>query len=170
MPNGRPSIYTQELANKICEGLAQGRSLRSICRDEGMPSEATVRGWAMDNYQGFYSQYARARDIGIDALAEETLEISDDGANDWMLVEDPKSPGYVLNGEHVQRSRLRVDTRKWYVAKLAPKRYGDLQRMELTGEDGGPIVLDDAQRAQRLAELLAKAQTRQLADEDDLVG
>lgn len=90
-----------------------------------MPHESTVRSWAVSDYNGFYTQYARARDIGLDAMADEILDIADDGSNDWMAKNDPDNPGYSLNGEHSSRSRLRVDTRKWYLSKLAPKRYGD---------------------------------------------
>jgi len=117
---GRPSKYTPELATAICERLSRGESLRSICRDEGMPDEATVRQWALDDYQGFYSQYARARDLGLDAMADEVLAIADTDA-----------------GEDVQRSRLRFDARRWYLSKLAPKRYGERLGIEQAG--GGPL-------------------------------
>lgn len=117
---GRPSIYTQQLADDICKALAEGKSLRSICREEGMPTEATVRMWAADDREGFYSQYTRARDIGLDCVAEEVFEIADDGS------------------DH-QRDRLRFDARRWYLSKLAPKRYGDKITQEHTGADGGPI-------------------------------
>lgn len=117
---GRPSIYTQEIADTICKALAEGKSLRSICRDEGMPTEATVRMWAADDREGFYSQYTRARDIGLDCVAEEVFEIADDGA------------------DH-QRDRLRFDARRWYLSKLAPKRYGDKLETTLQGPNGGPV-------------------------------
>jgi len=138
---GRPTRYMPALAAKICQQLAEGQSLRSICRDEALPPESTVRGWVVDDHEGFSAQYARARDIGLEVMAEEILEISDDGSNDWMeqLDKDGQSAGWKLNGEHVQRSRLRVDTRKWILSKLAPKRYGDRVNLEHTGEDGGPI-------------------------------
>lgn len=72
-------------------------------------------------------------------MADEILEISDDGSNDWMerLGKEGEPAGWQLNGEHVQRSRLRVDTRKWILSKLAPKRYGD--KLQHTGDGGGPI-------------------------------
>ena len=117
---GRPSIYTQEIADTICKALAEGKSLRSICREEGMPTEATVRMWAADDREGFYSQYTRARDIGLDCVAEEVFEIADHGS------------------DH-QRDRLKFDARRWYLSKLAPKRYGDKITQEHTGADGGPI-------------------------------
>jgi hypothetical protein len=139
-PIGRPSSYTPELADLICERLADGRTLRDVCRDEDMPTESTVRTWANDDREGFYAQYARAREIGYHAMADETLEIADDGRNDWVRRQDENGETYVLNGEHVQRSRLRVDTRKWLLSKALPKLYGDKIIQEVTGADGAPLV------------------------------
>ncbi len=108
--------------------MAAGESLRQICTDEHMPSEAAVRGWAVDNVDGFAARYARARDMHADALFDEALEIADDVSGDWTKDKDDKP---VFDHEHVQRSRLRVDTRKWAAGKLAPKVYGD--KMQHTG-------------------------------------
>ena len=129
---GRPPIYGQETRDQICALLAEGLSLRSICRQEGMPDLALVMRWLRDEPE-FVAQYARAREAQADALAEEILEIADDGRNDWMQREDPDNGGYEFKGEHVQRSRLRVDSRKWFVSKLAPKKYGDKVETEHTG-------------------------------------
>ena len=95
---------------------------------------------------GLAERYARARDIGVDAMADDMLEIADDGTNDWMDRNDPDNPGYVVNGEHVQRSRLRVESRKWYLAKLAPKKYGD--KLEVGGkvEGGFALVLKEREK------------------------
>lgn len=117
---GRPSVYSQQLADTICEALARGVSLRKICKADDMPDESTVRAWAANDHEGFYPQYTRARDIGLDCVADEVFEIADDGS------------------DH-QRDRLRFDARRWYLSKLAPKRYGDKMTTELTGADGGPI-------------------------------
>lgn len=135
---GRPTDYRPELADAICQRLAEGESLRSICRGEDMPPESTVRLWVVDDREGFAAQYARARDVALDCMADEVLEISDDGTNDWMA---RNGEGYQLNGEHVQRSRLRVDSRKWYLSKLAPKRYGDKMALEHGGVDGQPLAI-----------------------------
>jgi hypothetical protein len=133
-PVATPVRYTAELALTICERMAHGESLRAICKSEGMPPESTVRTWAIDDREGFAAQYARAREAQMDALAEELIDIADDvGKTD----------------EDVQRSRLRVDTRKWLMSKIAPKRYGDKITNEITGKDGEPLV-----RANELAESL----------------
>jgi hypothetical protein len=137
---GAPSKFTGKLANEICRRLATGESLRAICRSEGMPNRDTVNEWVANDIKGFSVQYARARDKGLDMMADETLAIADDGENDWMASNDPDNPGYKFNGEHYQRSRLRVDTRKWYLSKLAPKRYGEKLTAEFTGKDGEPLA------------------------------
>lgn len=151
---GRPPIYDPVIAAAILVRLADGESLKSICRDEGMPNRSTVQGWAFDDVDGFYGKYVRAREIQAHALADETVEISDDGSNDWMQSNDPENPGYRLNGEHVQRSRLRVDTRKWFASKLASKTYGDKVTQEHSGKDGAPIEVKDVtavEAARRIA-------------------
>lgn len=143
MPGGRPSLYSEELAEEICRRIAGGRSLRSVCRDADMPDGATVCRWlAKEEHARFRDHYAHARELQADALFDEALEIADNGTNDWMLHNDPDNPGYRLNGEHVQRSRLRVDTRKWAAAKLAPKKYGDKIEQTLQGPGGSPLVVE----------------------------
>ena len=78
-------------------------------------------------------QYARAKRQQAEFLAEELLEISDDGSNDWMESNARDNPGWVANGEHLQRSKLRVDTRKWLMSKLLPKKYGEKAEVEHSG-------------------------------------
>ncbi len=132
---GRPSLYTEALAAKLCLRLAEGETLRAICRDEAMPDKATVLRWLADKTKtDFRDQYAHARDMQADALFDEALEIADDVSGDWSTDKDGKK---VLDHEHVQRSRLRVDTRKWAAGKMAPKRYGD--KLQHTGDGGGPF-------------------------------
>lgn len=141
MTSGRPSDFTPEIAQEICEKLAQGRTLRDVCRDDGMPAESTVRLWALEDRQGFSAQYTRAREVGYMSMADELMEVADDGSNDWMeRKDDDGKSSYVINGEHVQRSRLRVDTRKWLLSKALPKLFGDKITQEHTGPDGAPVV------------------------------
>jgi hypothetical protein len=109
----------------ICEGLARGMTLREVCKAEGMPDESTVRKWALEDYEGFYPQYAKAREIGYQAMADETIDIADNAQNDWMERNGEDDAGWQANGEHIQRSRLRIDTRKWLLSKALPKVYGD---------------------------------------------
>lgn len=115
---GRKTEYEEGVADAICERLIEGRSLRSICQDEDMPATSTVCKW-LTQQPAFAEQYTRAREAQADTLADEILDIADDGSNDFMG-EDEK-----YNGDAVQRSKLRVDARKWLAGKLQPKKYGD---------------------------------------------
>ena len=129
---GRPSLYTEALAAEICRRLAEGETLRAICRDTAMPDKATVLRWLADKKKAdFREQYVYAREMQADALFDEALEIADDASGDWSTDKDGKK---VLDHENIQRSRLRVDTRKWAAGKMAPKKYGD--KLDLGGSIG----------------------------------
>jgi len=134
---GRPSDYTPELANQICDRLAAGQSLREICRDDDMPHESTVRKWAVEDREGFYTQYARAREAQTEYWADEIVAIADDSARDSWTDENGVER---VDHDHISRSRLRVDTRKWLMSKLAPKKYGDRVTNEHTGEVSHRVV------------------------------
>lgn len=124
---GRPTKFTQQLADLICLRTAScSFGLRKLCEmHDDLPCSDTVYEWRY-KYPDFSAQYAAAKLKQADFMAEEILEISDDGRNDWMekLGEDGQGIGWQLNGEHVQRSKLRIDSRKWLAAKLLPKQYG----------------------------------------------
>lgn len=121
----RPSDYTPKLAYEICERLAKGNSLKSICLDKRMPREGTIYRWVLEDREGFHEKYARAREIQAEKMFEELLEIADDGSNDLMTVRKGNTEYEMENKEVVNRSRLRVDTRKWYLSKVLPKKFGD---------------------------------------------
>ena len=123
---GRPTKHTKLLANKICAELSQGYSRRTVCKNPKYPCAATIFNWLSSNKE-FLEQYTRAKQESADALTDEMLDIADDATNDWMerLDGDGQPIGYQLNGDHVQRSRLRIETRKWLASKLKPKKYGD---------------------------------------------
>lgn len=129
---GRPTTYTQELADNICEQLALGYSLRTVCKADGMPAIASIFNW-FRSQPGFLEQYEKAKQESTDAMAEDLLDIADNGTNDWMESEDRfGNIGWKLNGENIQRSRLRADTRKWLMAKMKPKKYGD--KLDVTSD------------------------------------
>lgn len=156
MAGGRPTDYCQEIAQAICLRLAEGESLRSVCRDEAMPPKGTVLRW-IGVHPEFRDQYAQAKFDGAEALAEEMFEIADDGSNDWMeLTDKDDNPyGYKANGEHIQRSKLRIDTRKWYLSKIMPKKYGDKVQSESTVTHRFGEVPENELKA-RAAKLLGK--------------
>lgn len=132
---GRPTKYTQILADKICERLAMGESMRTVCKEEDIPSMQTVFSWLRTNDK-FLEQYARAKQESADAMAEEILDIADDGTNDYTTIEfDNGYEKEVINHEVLARSRLRVDTRKWLMSKMKPKKYGDKVDVTTNGKD-----------------------------------
>lgn len=138
-PIGRPPMYSTELAVAVCALIAQGKSMKTIAQTEGMPSIGTMYGWLANNPE-FLKLYERAKQDQADALAEEMLDIADDGTNDWMEAHDKDGNcvGYKVNGEHVQRSRLRIDARKWIAERMKPKRYG--ARAEMTHGVTDPLA------------------------------
>ncbi len=132
---GRPTIYSDNLAAELCRRLAEGESLRKICKDEGTPALSTVVGWLFDGKHDDFSElYAKARQAQAELRADEIVDIADDSTNDFLVDKDGKK---IVDHEHIARSRLRVDSRKWIAAKLLPKVYGD--KLQHTGDGGGPI-------------------------------
>ena len=130
---GRPSKYTPEVVELICERVAThdmglGR-LTALYSD--IPDRVTINIWRR-KYPEFRSKYAQAKHEQIEFLTEDILEIADDSRNDWMesCSEESDTKGWKINGDHIQRCRVRIDTRKWLASKLAPKIYGDKQVIE----------------------------------------
>lgn len=132
----RPTDYNEDIADKICERLADGESLRQICADDAMPSRSAVFKW-LGKHPEFADQYARAREEQAETLADEIVGIADE-----TEVRAQGEDGEVvlsLDPTAIARNRLRVDARKWVAAKLKPKKYGDKVQTELTGANGGPV-------------------------------
>lgn len=157
---GRPSDYSQETVDKICERIADGESLRSICVDEDMPDKATVFRW-LAIHEAFRDQYSRARETQAETIFDEMLDIADDGSNDWMERKnsDGENMGWQENGEAIRRSQLRIAARQWMLGKMAPKKYGDKVTNILEGGDR-PIKTEDVtdiDRAKAMALLASKA-------------
>lgn len=123
---GRKSAYTPKIGEEICARIANGESLRAICKSPGMPDRVTVLRWALKEDHPFRNQYTQARDLQADSLADDIQDISDDGSNDWMERANKRGEiEIVVDHENINRSRLRVDTRKWIASKLKPKKYGE---------------------------------------------
>lgn len=130
-PSSLPVTYTPELAAEILEKLSEGQSLRTACKPDHLPAVSTWFLW-MRAHVGLSEQYTQAKQEAADAFTEDILDIADDGTNDWMAdnYDKGKTPGYALNGENIQRSKLRIETRRWLASKLKPKKYGD--KLDLT--------------------------------------
>lgn len=129
-PFGRPTKYNPEIAKLICERIAtHDCGIQRLCdMYEDMPDKSTIRLWKLKHID-FSSQYADAKRQQVENFAEDIIDISDDGIQDYGYDEDGNP---VFRSDHVQRARLRVDSRKWMASKLAPKIYGDKQIIEQT--------------------------------------
>lgn len=142
---GRPSSFTQEVADRICVEIATtSKSLKTICSLDDMPDAATVMRWLRDN-EAFRDQYTRAKEEQADFLAEEIIEISDDGTNDYMTITKGDQTYNVEDREVTNRSKLRVEARKWIASKLKPKKYGEKIDMTSGGEKLPAQPLSDSQ-------------------------
>lgn len=136
---GRPSEYTEEMADIICTLIAEGQSLRAICDTEGYPHQSTVYRWLM-NEGVFREKYQIARDAQQDTYVDETIHIAD-------TEPDP------------QKARVRIWARQWHASKLRPKKYGD--RIDVNPDEDRPMNVstnakDDTTRAKAMAALLAR--------------
>src|SRR5262249_8984056 len=110
---------TREVADTICSRMAEGESLRSISRDPGIPSEGTVRGWAVRDHDGFGERYRAARSLLVEYWADQILDIADE-------------PDL-----HPRDRQIRVHTRQWLMSKLSPRRFGN--KLELSGDPEQPL-------------------------------
>lgn len=154
---GRPSIFSEELITSICERVALGEPLRQICREEGMPAWTTIYSW-LNSDKSLSERFAHARMLGEECIAQECLDIADNASNDWMEYHDKEgeSLGWKLNGDHVQRSKLRIETRLKLLAKWNPKKWGE--KVAIGGADDLPPVRSLAENdlEQQIAMLQAK--------------
>jgi hypothetical protein len=123
----------QPLVDEICKRLSEGEPLAQICRDMHMPGVTTVWEWAKAD-KSISESIAYARELGFDVIAQDCLDIADDGTNDYAERTGKDGKDYIaFDAEHVQRSKLRVETRLKLLAKWDPKRSGDKQQIEHSG-------------------------------------
>lgn len=132
---GRPSDYSAELAEAICRRIAEGESVRAIVKDEAMPAASTIFRWLLDETKKeFWEQYARARNIQAELMFEELLDIADETNGIIKKGAEKKS------GAYAQSQRLRVDTRKWYLSKVLPKKFGEKLDVTSGGESLAALI------------------------------
>lgn len=134
----RPSSFTQEQADAICVKLASGQSLRSICAEDDQPDQTTVYRWLRDN-EAFRQQYARAREDQAETLFDQMVTIADTPLMGLKTV--TKVTGVEMTeGDMIEHRRLQVETRKWVLGKMAPKKYGDRIDLNHGGQKDNPIM------------------------------
>jgi len=138
---GRPTDYTDRLADKICEKVALGQSMRTICALETMPAMTTMFRWLREKDE-FRQQYETAKQECAELMVEDMLDIADNEAQEPLLVDGvpvivDEKPVMVTSQVKIQHSRLKVDTRKFIAAKLKPKKYGE--RIQHANDPDNPM-------------------------------
>lgn len=120
---GRPTGNTPEAQQEILEALMEGKGLVEYCKRENTPARSSIHKWLAED-DDFSDRYARAREVQADVIFDECLDIADqyDSLKDKLTV------------DHINRARLRIDTRKWTAGKLRPKKYGDKVDIEHSGK------------------------------------
>lgn len=128
---GRPSLYSEALVDEICDKIAtSNKGLHAICKDNDYPAVVTLMNWLNDPDKVYFlNKYVRARELQADFMAQEILDIADETEHDTIHHE---KFGDMPNNEWINRSRLRVDSRKWLMSKLLPKKYGD--KLDVTSD------------------------------------
>lgn len=129
-------LYTPEIFEQICHAVGEGETLTSVCRRLDIGT-STVYDWI--NREDLSGQFAQARARGFDAIADECVQIAENGTKDYIRTDG----GLMFDREHVQRSKLRIETRLKLLAKWDPKRYGD--RLELAGDKNAPLKVEIVQ-------------------------
>jgi hypothetical protein len=127
---GAPGEKARAVLDVICAGISLGKSTRAMCIETGI-SQRSLWNWLASSEE-LMEQYLRAKELGVDAYAEEIIEISDDRSQDLHVDEKGRE---VTNREAIARTQLRIDARKWYASRLAPKKYGDKALDPQTGSD-----------------------------------
>jgi hypothetical protein len=154
---GRPSKWTQEIEDEICERLSRGEPLRAICRLEGFPEWTTVYNW-MESRDGFSERVARARENGVEAIAQDTLAMID---AEPRYVEDAKG-GTRIDAGYVQWLKLRTEQRMKLLACWSPNRYGN--RVQVAGDKDNPLQVN-IQATEMFESILKNAEmTRQIEE------
>lgn len=117
---------TPEVIKRLLDGIADGKTLRALCREDGMPNWRTVYDWIEADEQ-LAAQVARARELGFDAIAEDVFDIAD---------------GTRASSEHVQLSKMRIDTRLKLLACWSPKKYGNKQDVSIGNKEGETLKVE----------------------------
>lgn len=125
MAGGRPTNYRDSIARAICIRLMLGESLNSICKRKEYPGRVTVYTWLL-KHEEFANKYRQAREMQQEHYLDEIVDIADDSSEDW----EEKDSGPALNRDHVSRSKLRIDTRRWIMERLAARKYGSPKPVE----------------------------------------
>lgn len=142
---GRPTDYSEELAGQICDRISSSDlGIRAIAKEFNLNPD-TIFAWIY-RHPRFSERYARAKETQQEFLAEQILDIADDGSNDYMTIRKGDETYNVEDREVTTRSKLRVETRKWLMSKLAPKKFGEKATVDLNVTDNLADRLSNARK------------------------
>jgi len=167
MRAGRPSSYSDEMADKICREIANGRAVHRFASTENYPSAETIRKWK-NTRPDFLAKYTRAREEQADLFASEIVDIADAPP---IMCSVPSPDGGTderIDAAGEQWRKTRIDARKWYASKVAPKKYGERVNLEHSGE----VTLGLAERIStaRKRDLPALSAPKELPEPEELSG
>jgi hypothetical protein len=149
-----------ETREEICRRLIEGESLRAICATDGMPGKSTVCRWLAADGE-FREQYARARELQAETLADEILDIANTPVIGQKVTTKADGSVETVEGDMIDHRRLQVDARKWVASKLLPKKYGEAALIKHADSDGNRLAnVDDSSRLAQLAALVASVSIR----------
>lgn len=137
--SGKPSFYTQDIADEFCRRVASGRSKRDVTRDPDMPHDSAVIEW-LNRDEAFAVQYARACQDRADVIFDEMFEIADTPMIGEKIKTDHEGKTETTTGDMIEHRRLQIDARKWALARMNPRKFGD--KLDLSGRIGLTVVLD----------------------------
>ena len=149
-PNSKRVVYSDKIADAICEGIASGETLTAVCGSPSMPSPPTVRHWVINDLNGFAARYNRAREVQADMFADQIVTLADEATGD---------------ANAIQKVRLQIEARKWLAGVLMPRKYGQRVSAELTGANGGPIKTEHQFPKPRKGEKTSRLARRALMSE-----
>ena len=146
--NGRPTIYRESIVKAICIRLSIGESLNAIVKLDGYPKKTTIFRWLHEKKE-FRDKYQHAREMQQEHYLDEIIEIADDGTNDYVTKEGKNGEYEAVDSEHIARSRLRVDTRKWVMERMAARKYAPRSQVDNISTDGSmsPTYSDEKYKA-----------------------
>ncbi len=142
---GRPTIYRDSIVKAICIRLSIGDSLNKICQLDGYPGKATVYRWLLSN-EVFRDKYQQAREMQQENFLDDIIDIADETSSDYTTVEGKNGTYERFDNEHVQRSRLRIDTRKWIMERMAPTKYASRAQVDNVSSDGSMTPVPSEER------------------------
>ncbi len=169
---GRPSTYSPATAELICSRLAGGESLTKIVKTNGMPTRQTILRWRRQ-YPDFAAEYALARVDAMECMSDDILDIADDSTLDMVIKTDAKGREFeAVDHENINRDRLRVDTRKFLMSKIARHIYGERVDHEHSGSVNQVVTveLSDRERMRRLASFMLEDKRNGVTIESQAVG